>query len=76
MLSLGSGSGEAAEPLSSAEGDSVGCCHRAVDGAAPVPAVSEQAVPAGRWISEPELSTACGTDVDSDFHKSEAETRE
>lgn len=41
---LGSGSGGAAEPVSSAEGDSVGCCHRAVDGAVPVPAVPEQAV--------------------------------
>lgn len=62
---LGSGSAGAAEPVSSAEGDSAGCCHRGVDGAVPVPV--------GCWISEPVLSTACGTDVHSDFHKSEAE---
>lgn len=72
---LGSGAGEAAEPVSSAEGDSVGCCHRAVDGAVSLPAVSKQAVPVGCCISEPELSTACATAVGSDFQKSEAETR-
>lgn len=31
------------------------------------PAMLEQAVPVGLWISEPELSSACDTDVDSDF---------
>lgn len=44
-----------------------------MDGAVPVPALLEQAVPAGCWISEAELRTACGTDIDLDFQNSETE---
>lgn len=44
-----------------------------MDGAVPVPALLEQAVPVGCWISEAELWTACGTDIDSDFQNSETE---